>query len=281
MNQKKSKISRVGFMQGRLSPIVDDKIQAFPWEYWKEEFSSANSLDLRIMEWTLDQDKLENNPVMNQEGRDKIKTLSNQFNISIPSLTGDCFMQSPFWKSHGIEKDNLERTFLSILDSCQQLDIRSIVVPLVDGGSIKTEQELSSLFSFFERNESQIENTGVNILFESDYEPVDLKNFINELNPKVFGINYDIGNSAAMGFEPMEEFSAYGDRIMNVHVKDRELNGYTVPLGDGNANFPLVFKLLEQFSYDGNYILQTARSETGDHLGYIREFREKTLAWLD
>ena len=83
-----------------------------------------------------------------------------------------------------------------------------------------------------------------------------------------------------MGFEPMEEFSAYGDRIMNVHVKDRELNGYTVPLGNGNANFPLVFKLLEEFSYKGNYILQTARSETGDHLGYIREFKEKTLGWL-
>ena len=123
MNQKKSKIARVGFMQGRLSPIVDNKIQAFPWEHWEEEFSSANSLDIRIMEWTLDQENLDNNPVMTQEGRDKIKTLSNQFNVNIPSLTGDCFMQFPFWKSHGREKVTLEKTFLSIFDSCQKLEI--------------------------------------------------------------------------------------------------------------------------------------------------------------
>ena len=100
MNENKSNVSKIGFMQGRLSPIVDNKIQAFPWANWEEEFSSANSLDLRIMEWTLDHENLDNNPIMNLEGRDKIRALSSQFNISIPSLTGDCFMQAPFWKSH-------------------------------------------------------------------------------------------------------------------------------------------------------------------------------------
>ena len=30
-------------MQGRLSPLVDGKIQAFPWNYWKQEFKIANS----------------------------------------------------------------------------------------------------------------------------------------------------------------------------------------------------------------------------------------------
>jgi L-ribulose-5-phosphate 3-epimerase len=280
MIKNKSKIPRIGFMQGRLSPVVENKIQAFPWKHWEDEFSSANSLDLRIMEWTLDQENLYSNPIMNQEGRDRIKILSRQFNISIPSLTGDCFMQAPFWKFQGQEKETLEKIFLSVLESCQFLAMEFIVVPLVDGGSIKTKKERSSLFSFFERYESEIEKTSIKILFESDYGPLDLKSFIDELNPKVFGINYDIGNSAAMGFDPEDEFSAYGNRIMNVHVKDRELNGFTVPLGKGDANFPLVFKLLEEFSYKGNYILQTARSETGDHLGCIREFKEKTLGWL-
>lgn len=280
MTEDKSKIARVGFMQGRLSPIVDNKIQAFPWKHWEEEFSCANSIDLRIMEWTLDHENLTNNPIMNRVGRNRIKALSNEFNISIPSLTGDCFMQSPFWKSSGLEKENLEKIFLSIVESCKLLTVEHIVVPLVDGGSIKTSRERSALFSFFEKYESYIENKNVKILFESDNSPLDLKNFIDELNPKVFGINYDIGNSAAMGFDPTEEFSAYGHRIMNIHVKDRELNGYTVPLGEGNANFPLVFGLLEELSYKGNYILQTARSKTEDHLGSIKEFKEKTISWL-
>ena len=72
-----------------------------------------------------------------------------------------------------------------------------------------------------------------------------------------------------MGFDPYEEFKAYGKRITNVHVKDRLLHGTTVPLGDGNANFEKVFQLLNDYSYEGNYILQTARSSTGDHLGVL------------
>ena len=33
--------SRIGFMQGRLSPMVNGKIQAFPYETWKNEFAIA------------------------------------------------------------------------------------------------------------------------------------------------------------------------------------------------------------------------------------------------
>ena len=45
-------------MQGRLSPPVDGRIQAFPRVWWREEFALADEADLRIMEWTLDHEKL-------------------------------------------------------------------------------------------------------------------------------------------------------------------------------------------------------------------------------
>ena len=40
---------RIGFMQGRLSPLVDGKIQAFPWDHWQAEFPEAERLDLPVM----------------------------------------------------------------------------------------------------------------------------------------------------------------------------------------------------------------------------------------
>ena len=58
---------------------------------------------------------------------------------------------------------------------------------------------------------------------------------MEDLDPCFFGINYDIGNSASYGYNHMEEISAYGDRILNVHVKDRKYMGSTVPLGSGDA----------------------------------------------
>ena len=47
-------MNKVGFMQGRLSPILDNKIQAFPFDHWEQEFSIAKELGIKCMEWTLD-----------------------------------------------------------------------------------------------------------------------------------------------------------------------------------------------------------------------------------
>ena len=72
-------------MQGRLSECVDGKIQAFPWRDWKQEFSIASSIDLSVMEWTLDQKSLYKNPLLTSDGQNTIMTLSKQFGVKIPS----------------------------------------------------------------------------------------------------------------------------------------------------------------------------------------------------
>ena len=77
--------------------------------------------------------------------------------------------------------------------------------------------------------------------FESDFDSENLSRFIARLDEEFFGINYDIGNSAALGFLPSKEFEAYGNRIVNVHIKDRPFGGTTVPLGTGDADFKTVF----------------------------------------
>jgi hexulose-6-phosphate isomerase len=38
--------SRIGFMQGRLSPMIDGRIQSFPWDYWENEFSLAKEIGI-------------------------------------------------------------------------------------------------------------------------------------------------------------------------------------------------------------------------------------------
>ena len=44
-------------------------------------------------------------------------------------------MQKPFWKRK--KSDLLIKDLLKIIDACSKLNIRKIVVPLVDKGSIK------------------------------------------------------------------------------------------------------------------------------------------------
>src|SRR5712664_4802916 len=104
-------------MQGRLSALVDGKIQAFPWNEWREEFPRASALCLTRMEWTIDQDRLHENPLATEAGRREIAGLCKQNAIRIPSLTGDCFMQAPFWKATGDERKALVDDLDLLLDA--------------------------------------------------------------------------------------------------------------------------------------------------------------------
>ena len=272
--------NRVGFMQGRLSSMIDGKIQAFPWSSWRDEFSIARSLRIPLMEWTLDQERLYENPLMTEVGRVEILALCKSNGIQISSVTGDCFMQNPFWKAAGVERITLEEDFIAIAKSCYKVGVSILVVPLVDNGRLDNMKQENELVKFLKAHEIFFLSHQIKIVFESDFSPHELARFIKRLNPAVFGINYDIGNSAALNFDPKEEFGQYGERVMNVHVKDRVLGGTTVPLGFGNANFEAVFFELSKINYKGNFILQTARAADKEHAKTLSAYRDQTINWL-
>lgn len=270
----------IGFMQGRLSPLVDGKIQAFPWDFWQHEFPSAKKIGLSTMEWTLDQEGLYQNPLMTASGQREIVALCERHGFSIPSLTGDCFMQSPFWKAtDGTVYKMLTNDFEAIINSCAHIDIKLVVVPLVDNGSIENPQQEKILIDFMVGQEMTLRSLGIKIAFESDFPPVELHRFIRQLNSDVFGVNYDIGNSASLGFNPVEELELVGDRVFNVHVKDRIRSGGTVPLGEGAADFQSVFNLLKLYNYNANYILQTARDPNGQHKEVLTQYKNFVQRW--
>jgi len=119
------------------------------------------------------------------------------------------------------------------------------------------------------------------IAFESDLAPDELREFIAGFPQQNYGLTYDMGNSAALGFDPEEEFRAFGDRIIHVHIKDRIHGGSTVPLGEGDTHFAEVFRCLAMQGYRGDYILQTARSGNDDHAGVLAAFREQSISWIN
>src|SRR6185369_2868975 len=233
-------------MQGRLSPMVDGKIQAFPWNEWREEFPRAHSLGLTRIEWTIDQDRLRENPLNTAAGQREIIELSRHNALKTASLTGDCFMQAPFWKTDGETRKSLIDDLDLVLASCSTLGIEFVVIPLVDNGRIESAAQTETLLHVLLDRAASLSQQRVKIVFESDLSPAPLAQLIDKFPREVFGINYDSGNSAALGHDSAEEISAYAPRILNVHVKDRLLGGTTVPLGTGAANLAKTIRLIEQ-----------------------------------
>ena len=271
---------RIGFMQGRLVDQVDGKIQAFPWEQWQLEFPRAFDLGLNMIEWTLDDTRLEENPFITAGGQEVIRSLMLKHGVKVPSLTGDCFMQAPFWKCYGSLRVELLRKLDLVLAAASELNVQYVVVPLVDNGKLENEKQRELLITQLLQRSDYLRRNGVQIIFETDYAPEGYRDFIVRLPADTFNVNYDIGNSASLGFDSGEEFSAYGNRIVNVHVKDRILGGTTVPLGAGAADFDRVFSGLAKLGYSGNYILQTARTTDGNHAATLAKYAGMTAQWL-
>jgi len=167
-------------------------------------------------------------------------------------------MQKPFWKNKNSKR--YIQDLKNIVKACANLKIKYIIFPLVDNSSIKNKNEENKIVIEFKKLNNFLKKNKVQILFESNYLPKDLKNFIKRFDRKNFGINYDTGNSASLNYDTDEEFKQYGKYIKNIHIKDRVYKGKTIRLGNGNANFKKIFRNIFKIKYNNLLILQTARS---------------------
>ena len=109
----------------------------------------------------------------------------------------------------------------------------------------------------------RIEKENINLSLETDLAPKPFIELLNKLNSKNITVNYDIGNSASLGYNPTEELEIYGDRISDIHIKDRTLDGGPVVLGEGDADFDSFFNALSKIDYHGPFIMQAYRDEEG------------------
>ena len=266
-------MKKLGFMQGRLVPDENNKIQSFPWKNWKKEFKLAKKLKLKIMEWTIDYKKFSENPINNYKGREIIRKLSKKNNLKINSITCDFFMQSPYFISKNSQTFNKLK---KLIDSASKLKIKFLVLPLVDNSSIKNYYYEKKFVQKTLELKKILKKNNMSIIFESDYKPKKLLNFIQKFPKKNFGINYDIGNSSGLNIDINDEL-IYFKRVMNVHLKDKK-NNISVNLGNGNAQFENLFIFCKKIKYKGNFILQTARNKNNlDIMKKNIKFIEKYL----
>ena len=269
---------QLGFMQGRLSPMVEGRIQAFPKDHWKSEFALANDLGLNVMEWTIDREDINQNPIMSANGQREILHYIDMFNFTVPSITLDCCMQKPFWKSQ-IDFDEEVQLLGKICDEVSNIGVRKLVLPLVDNGRLQTETQLKALINGLAKIENKLSQNAQKIAFEVDFEPEKVKHFIQLFDQDLYGINYDLGNSASLGYSSQDEFEEYGESIINIHIKDRMYRGHTVRLGEGNADFAAFTSQLVDSEYRGYLILQTARATEDSIKSHITEL-EKNIKFV-
>ena len=143
------------------------------------------------------------------------------------------------------------------------LDVENIIIPCVDNSRLQNGADIMEFKLKLSECLPVAEECNINLALETDLGSEAFASLMRDINHEYLKINYDTGNSASLGYNPTIEFESYGSWITDVHIKDRMYGGTTVPLGEGDVDFPQVFSLLNRMNYNGIFILQTARKETG------------------
>lgn len=250
----------IGIMQGRLSPPVRGRIQAFPWNTWEQEFCQAKEIGLDMLDWIVEADRLYENPLLTAQGTETIKTLIARTGVRIGAVCADYFMDCPLIRCSRSElKERLD--VLELLLNClNQVGIEYLEIPFVDNSAIKDRTELEQVIQIIKPRLERAYQLGVTLTFETSLPAETFSAFLLALSHPAARANYDMGNSASLGFDPKEELEAYGELVVTVHVKDRISNGGTVPLGQGDTDFATCFSMLKAKKYTGPLILQVART---------------------
>ena len=253
----------IGIMQGRLLPKYLGRYQAHPLNYWKDEFPIASDIGLDCIEFILDFNDYKKNPLIYIGGVKEIKETSKENSVNVKTICADYFMDSPLHiKDKEQQKTNID-CFLTILHSAKDIGIKDIVLPCVDNSSIQDPKKQDLFLGIWGDLIEEIKKNGVRISLETDLGPKDFSNLLDKINSDFISVNYDTGNSASLGYDPVEEFIAYGSRISDIHIKDRVLGGGPIELGKGNVDFKKILTTINNNNYKGPLIFQAYRDEQG------------------
>ena len=256
-------------MQGRLVPPEEGRFQSFPRRAWRNEFSLAAEAGLNGIEWIFDTYGEDVNPLVKNTGITEMLFLSQQTGITVRSLCADYFMDQPFLRTSELQRQALIEKMCWLLSRCKLAGIRRVVIPFVDKSCIQNTDEEAQVISTLQSILPAAEVNEIELHLETSLAAEPFAHFLQRCDHPLVRVNYDSGNSASLGYMVSDEFAAYGSRIGSVHIKDRKLRGGTVPLGAGNADLPGMFRGLAGLKYQGDFVLQIARSEPGQEVPWI------------
>lgn len=272
----------IGTMQGRLLPMVDGRIQAFPRGEWEREFELAADVGYDSIELTIEMASYDIHPVRSDSGRRRINQLSRDHGVRLAGLCCDVFMERPLTDVDVGARTASSDILVDLIRACGELDLPMIEIPTMGDNSLKDPAARDRARRILEDSLPLAEDAAVDLILESDLPPLDLAAFMDAVDHPRLGINYDTGNSTWFGFAPDDELPRYYRHVRNVHIKDCTVKDYSVPLGLGETRFDRVFALLRDFKYDGDFVMQAARQD--DNLKAARDYlsftRNLVTEWL-
>src|SRR5439155_9947491 len=161
----------------------------------------------------------ENNPLATDEGVAQINHAVRATGVAVESLCADYFMEETLLRvaPHLIQQriDHL----CWLMRRARLVGIKRLVLPFVDSSRINSVEEASEVVRNLRPALGVAEESGMEIHLETSLAPRAFADLLERFAHPLVKVNYDSGNSASLGFDVEEEWTAYGRQVGSVHVK--------------------------------------------------------------
>ena len=161
IGSKDSMNNKIGVMQGRLVPKYQGRYQAFPIGMWQDEFKVAKECDLDLIEFILDFNDAEENPLLKIGGVEEIVKVSSNTGVSVKTICADYFMEAPLHSSDDKVVEESFKILVRLLEAAKVLKITNIVIPCVDQSSLKTKDAVNKFIKQIARITPIIEKENI------------------------------------------------------------------------------------------------------------------------
>ncbi|HHU53966.1 MAG TPA: sugar phosphate isomerase/epimerase [Clostridiaceae bacterium] len=217
------------------------------------------------IELTLDESGI--SPETDPDDLKRIREEAEKLELSLPSFASSLYWKYSFTSDDAEERKNACDTAVTQIKMAKILGADTIL--LVPGSvsvefvperpvvayDVCWERALESLKELKNVAEEYEINIGIeNVWNKFLLSPLEMKQFIDEINSPYVGVYFDVGNVVYSGY-PEHWIRILGERIKKVHFKDfrRDPGGLNsfVDLLSGDVNWPEVMNALKDINYDG------------------------------
>ncbi len=172
-----------------------------------------------------------------------------------------------FWQASFADPDESVRAAARKLTQeaaahCGELGAKVMLLPVTPGPDVEPAEGTRRWIEETKACVPAAEEHRVNLALENvgrgyAQSAADLIELADGVGSPFVGVYYDIGNATAFGEDPVAEIKLLGDRIKQVHVKDREGE----LLGEGLVKIPECLRALQDIGYDGYLMLETPATD--------------------
>ena len=231
-------MTKLSFVQGRLSSEVASRYQYFPIHNWKYEFYIAQEVGFDGIEWIISDFS---NPIFDPDAQEEIIKLVEKTGIEVTSINLDLLIHQT------LEKHSWEEIlwiFDKINSIAEKVNLIRVTVPVEETSGIKDAKTASLVTKQLENILKYNGESKYLIAIETDFSPLAVNVFLSQRELEGLYLLIDVGNIAAYGYKLEDYFMTLSDKICSLHIKDRSVGiGPTVPLGHGSGEFSYLKKI--------------------------------------